>query len=255
MSFLSIQVSCGLLFLHQYDPQILHRDVTAKNILLNGDGSIVKISDLGQAKFRPSNVEYLTTVAPGCIMYMPKECLGDSPRFTAQGDTFSFGVVMLQVSTQEPPSFRLGEDINTSRGRDLSKLSDDHPLKSLVVACLDDDPNKRPDMSEVQSTLGSVLVVENLQKTGNSDCIEGYQKLKSELSKDEKVSLSFHSLVFSCVDLSSLHPPVVWCTSYNHWIDWTWPCRVYKCSIVCTVYVLYYLLEAVLIVSGAVKPL
>ena len=184
MSFLSIQVSCGLLFLHQYDPQILHRDVTAKNILLNEDGSIVKISDLGQAKFRPSNVDYLTTVAPGCVVYMPKECLGDSPRFTAQGDTFSFGVVMLQVSTQEPPSFRMGEDINTARGRDLSKLSDDHPLKSLVVTCLDDDPIKRPDMKEIELELGSMY-----RKVA-------VQKLKSALSKDEKVSLiSFLSLL------------------------------------------------------------
>ena len=152
----------------------------------------MKISDLGQAKFRPSNVEYLTTVAPGCIVYMPKECLGDSPRFTAKSDTFSFGVVMLQVSTQEPPSFRLGEDINTSRGRDLSKLSDDHPLSSLIVACLDDDPNKRPDMREVQSTLGIVLDLYN------SDCIEGYQKLKSELSKAEKVSLISFLSLFMC---------------------------------------------------------
>ena len=177
MSFLSIQVSCGLLFLHQYDPQILHRDVTAKNILLNEDGSIVKISDLGQAKFRPSNVDYLTTLAPGCLQYMPKECLGDHPRFTAKSDTFSFGVVMLQVSTQEPPSCHFGEDINTARARDLSKLSDDHPLKSLIVACLDDNPNKRPDMNEIESELWSIS-----RKVA-------VQKLASELSKDEKVSL------------------------------------------------------------------
>jgi serine/threonine protein kinase len=199
------QISCGLLFLHQYDPQILHRDVTAKNILLNEDGSIVKISDLGQAKFRPSNIQYLSTKAPGCIVYMPPECLGDHPRFTAKSDTFSFGVVMLHVFTQEPPSCGLmnigAKPEIERRADDLSKLSDDHPHKSLVVACLDDDPNKRPDMSEVQSTLGSVLAVENLQKTGNSDCIEGYQKLKSELSKDEKIFRSEQLLQ----DNSTLH--------------------------------------------------
>ena len=192
MSFLSIQVSCGLLFLHQYDPQILHRDVTAKNILLNEDGSIVKISDLGQAKFRPSNVDYLTTVAPGCVVYMPPECLGKHPRFTARSDTFSFGVVMLHIFTQEPPSCGLmnigAKPEIERRADDLSKLSDDHPLKSLVVTCLDDDPNKRPDMSEVHSLL-------DLHETGS---IEGYQKLKSELSKDEKVSLISLLSLFMC---------------------------------------------------------
>ena len=159
----------------------------AKNILLNEDGSIAKISDLGQAKFRPSNIQYLSTKAPGCVIYMPPECLGDRPRFTAKSDTFSFGVVMLHVFTQEPPSCGLmnigAKPEIERRADDLSKLSNDHPLKSLIVTCLDNDPNKRPDMSEVQSTFGSVLAV---------------QKLKSELSKDEKVSfISFLSL-FMC---------------------------------------------------------
>ena len=152
----------------------------------------MKISDLGQAKFRPSDIQYLSTEAPGCIVYMPPECLGNRPRFTAQGDTFSFGVVMLQVSTQKPPSCGL-ENIRAKpeierRADDLSKLSDDHPLKSLIIACLDDDPNRRPDMREVHSLL-------TLQKTGS---IEGYQKLKSELSKDEKVSLISFLSLFMC---------------------------------------------------------
>ena len=143
----------------------------------------MKISDLGQAKFRPSNIQYLSTKAPGCVIYMPPECLGDHPRFTAKSDTFSFGVVMLHIFTQEPPSCGLmnigGKPEIERRADDLSKLSDDHPHKSLIVACLDDDPNKRPDMSEVQ-------------------CIFAVQKLKSELSKDEKVGLiSFRSL-FMC---------------------------------------------------------
>ena len=50
--YICVQVVSGLLFLHQHDPQILHRDLTAKNVLMGKDGSIAKISDLGQAKFR-----------------------------------------------------------------------------------------------------------------------------------------------------------------------------------------------------------
>ena len=68
-----LQVASGLLFLHQHDPQILHRDLTAKNVLMNKDGSTAKISDFGQAKFRPSSVMYLSTKAPGCLLYMPPD--------------------------------------------------------------------------------------------------------------------------------------------------------------------------------------
>ena len=51
-----LQIASGLLFLHQHDPQILHRDLTAKNVLMNKEGSIAKISDFGQAKYRPTSV-------------------------------------------------------------------------------------------------------------------------------------------------------------------------------------------------------
>ena len=162
------QVSCGLLFLHQHDPQILHRDVTTKNILLNEDGSVVKISDLGQAKYRPSSIQCLTTTAPGCVLYMPPECLGRNPHFTDKSDTFSFGVVMLEVSTQEPPSCELNEGIRSSRARDLARLSEDHPLKPLIVHCLNEDPDKRPDMMEAYST---ICTMKDCQITG----LEGHE--------------------------------------------------------------------------------
>ena len=97
-----LQVTSGLLFLHQHDQQILHRDLTAKNVLMNKDGSIAKISDFGQAKFRPSSVAYLSTKAPGCLLYMPPQCLVErdqntrtKSRFTDRGDVFSLGVLIL----------------------------------------------------------------------------------------------------------------------------------------------------------------
>ena len=136
----------------------------------------MKISDLGQAKFRPSNIQYLSTKAPGCIVYMPPECLGDRPRFTAKSDTFSFGVVMLHIFTQEPPSCGLmnigGKPEIERRARDLARLPDTHPLKTLTVQCLNDDPEKRPDMKEAQ---------DHFKYSG----LEGYLKLTQELDKKE----------------------------------------------------------------------
>ena len=152
-----LQMSLGLAFLHQHDPQILHRDLTAVNVLMNEDGSVVKISDLDQAKFCPSSVVYLATKAPGCIAYMPPECLMDQPHFTDKGDVFSLGVVALQVCTQEPPSvgfvIREGQPEVERRSADLAKLPADHPLKPLILQCLQDDPAKRPSSSNVVCVL------------------------------------------------------------------------------------------------------
>ena len=162
--YICLQVVSGLLFLHQHDPQILHRDLTAKNVLMNKDGCIAKISDLGQAKFRPSSVMYLSTKAPGCLLYMPPECLvetnkssGAKARFTDKGDIFSLGVLMLQVATQDPPScglvIREGQPEVERRAADLSRLPANHPLRPLILQCLQDDPAKRPSCSEVLSQL------------------------------------------------------------------------------------------------------
>ena len=108
----------------------------------------MKISDLGQAKFRPPDVQYLTTKAPGCIPYMPPECLVDRPHFTEKSDIFSFGVVILQVATQQPPSCGLVNISSKSevdrREGDLAVLSDAHPLKPVVFKCLKDDAAERP---------------------------------------------------------------------------------------------------------------
>ena len=156
-SAICLQVASGLLFLHQHDPQILHRDLTAKNILMNKEGSIAKISDLGQAKFRPSSVMYLTTKAPGCVIYMPPECLVDRPHFTDKGDIFSLGVLILHVATREPPSvglvIREGQPEVERRAADLAKLPVDHSMRPIILQCLQDDPAERPSCKEVWKEL------------------------------------------------------------------------------------------------------
>ena len=152
-----LKIALGLAFLHHHDPQILHRDLTAKNVLMNKEGNIVKITDLGQAKFRPSSVMYLTTKAPGCIPYMPPECLVDQPHFTDKGDVFSLGVVALQVCIQDPPSVGLG-GIGTQkeverRSADLARLPANHPMKPTILQCLQDDSAERPSSREIVSKL------------------------------------------------------------------------------------------------------
>ena len=71
---ISSELIDGLNYLHSRKPPVVHRDLNSKNVLLTETG-LVKISDLGQAKFRPTDLGYLTSMAPGCIP-MPLEVLG-----------------------------------------------------------------------------------------------------------------------------------------------------------------------------------
>ena len=144
---ISSEIIDGLNYLHTLESPVVHRNLTDKNVLLTETG-VVKISDVGQAKFRPTDLGYLTTVAPGCIPYMPPEVLGKEPRYTEKMDTFSLGVLMLQMVTCLDPNPSLqgiGIEAEIDRRRDHIKLiPESHPLRTVIISCLENDPDKRP---------------------------------------------------------------------------------------------------------------
>ena len=156
-----LKLANGLQFLHQHNPQILHRDLNANNVLINKAGDSVKISDFGQAKFRPTGKTFLTTRQPGCVVYMPPEALVAEARFNSKGDIFSLGVLMLQIATQVAPTCSLtGIGVQPERERrsaDLELLTEDNVLKPLILQCLEDDLQARPDAFSIYFCLTLML--------------------------------------------------------------------------------------------------
>ena len=149
-----IEIVRGLRFLHTRTPPIVHRDLTDKNILLAVDG-VVKIGDLGQSKLKVN--EYFSTAMPGAIPFMSPEAMQEQSHYNEKLDIFSLGVLMLEIATQQPPRVGLAGIGVTSElqrhGKDLSELDEDHPLRLLILSCLRDDPNERPDVVSVHRQL------------------------------------------------------------------------------------------------------
>ena len=66
-------VVCGLAYLHGRSPPVIHRDLSARNVLLNSE-MVAKIADLGVARIVPRMRAAATmTTGPGASVYMPPE--------------------------------------------------------------------------------------------------------------------------------------------------------------------------------------
>lgn len=160
-----LDVASGLEYLHTLSPPvgpIIHRDLTASNVLLTA-GMTAKITDLGQARIVDRNPAQLAcrnqfTKCPGNMAHMPPEALLDAPTYDAKLDVFSFGVLMLHTLTQEwpepsadrvptPYGYMLVGEVERRR-RYLDKI--DNPfLKPLVMQCINNNVELRPSSQDV----------------------------------------------------------------------------------------------------------
>jgi serine/threonine protein kinase len=94
-------VTKGLVFLHTRNPVIVHRDLTARNVLLDA-AMTAKIADLGNSRItnlRPGQLAgTMTKGIPGTLVYMPPEA--STEHYGPPLDMFSFGHLCLFTATQ-----------------------------------------------------------------------------------------------------------------------------------------------------------
>ena len=160
-----LSIARALEFLHSRSPPTVHRDLNDKNVMLDDEG-VVKVGDLGQSRLKEQSVDYFSTGQPGAVPFMPPEALSEKPHYTEKIDTFSLGVLMLEVTTGRYPSVKLAgiglqPEVVRRRG-DLSRLADDHPLKPFILECLKDDYKERPSATLVRCFLESQVVSDSM---------------------------------------------------------------------------------------------
>ena len=174
------EVCLGLRYLHSRNPPIIHRDLTPNNILLSYRLE-AKISDLGVAKVVKSDNQKTMTKLPGTPDFMPPEALSKRPVYGPSLDVFSYGGVILNVTTQlwpEPTDrTQLNSDTNMwevvpeirRRQQYLDKMTGGAAdLKSLVMSCLDDSPKNRPPVAQVSVHIKRVKDVHTQKSSRDS---------------------------------------------------------------------------------------
>ena len=193
-------VALGLRYLHEQRPRLIHRDLSANNVLLTGDMA-AKISDLGVAKILQINPAEMSrmTQTPGTQSYMPPEALRPNPRYDIEVDVFSFGVMMVHVlSGQWPfpseatrvdprnPAAVIGVSEVERRAEYLDVIgrpSDEeegHPLMTLIERCLSNSPNLRPNASELVERMNDASAQRPLTFSNRVDMMQRIDSIQRE---------------------------------------------------------------------------
>ena len=137
---------------------IIHRDLSSNNVLLLG-GCIAKVTDLGVSKLKDALQQQQMTQCPGSPVYMPPEALRLQPVYTEQIDSFSFGVLVIQIHTcrfpnPDPHEVQIADAASPTgfvsmpvresdrRSNDIACIPD-NPLKAIALQCIEDIPKKR----------------------------------------------------------------------------------------------------------------
>ena len=172
---ISHDITLALSFLHSNG--IIHRDLSSNNVLLRGS-ILAKVTDFGMAKLgdlNPQATRDTFTRCPGTDVYMPPEAVQDEPVYTEKIDCFSFGVIIIQISTQlfPKPGNRWQEveinhlglpqgqvtirstEINRRRNH-ISQVEPNHPLLPIALNCLKDKDIERPSAQQLCERVASL---------------------------------------------------------------------------------------------------
>ena len=148
-------VAYALHYLHKHLEPIIHRDISAPNILLQSlpsRGWLAKVSDFGSANL--AKLAY--TAGEGAIIYTAPEAFphtdldSEPPPMTTKIDVYSYGILVCEVITSRPPF------TENFRGMLQEAKAKWVFMYNLIVRCTKRSPQDRPTMAQVLDELNTL---------------------------------------------------------------------------------------------------
>ena len=198
-----LDVSCGLSFLHNQTPPIVHQDIKPDNILITSDGRYV-ISDFGISRsFRTQMSRTNNRVnSSGTLAYMGPERFSEKPMVVLASDIWAFGMTIYEAVAGDVLWEGMGGcvQLNGARIPNIDNISSE--LSRLISACLAPETWNRPTAQQIHDYAAAHIQHQQLPqlsyppkedtKTNTQDSIR-----KTELPQPNKVSSSHGGTRFS----------------------------------------------------------
>ncbi|XP_064393183.1 kelch domain-containing protein 2-like [Halichondria panicea] len=151
-----MDIALALNYLHQRYNPIIHRDVSAPNVLLQRMPNHQlkgKVSDLGSANF----LQHAHTMGEGAIIYSPPEVIPQAfdpltppLRQSVKIDVYSYGIVLCEVTASRFPSAEHYRDM-------ILQVQRQRPaVYELILHCTKREPSHRPSMAQVMVELNKI---------------------------------------------------------------------------------------------------
>jgi len=145
-------VAYALHYLHEHLQPIIHRDISAPNVLLQAlpnRGWLAKVSDFGSANL----AKLAHSRGEGAIIYTAPEAFPltdldtEPPPMTTKVDVFSYGILVCEVIASQPP---FTDNYRAMLQQVKTKWEF---MYNLIVRCTKRSPLDRPTMAQVLDEL------------------------------------------------------------------------------------------------------
>mmetsp|Transcript_39538 Transcript_39538/g.64054 ORF Transcript_39538/g.64054 Transcript_39538/m.64054 type:complete len:1061 (+) Transcript_39538:462-3644(+) len=144
----------ALIYLHDHDPPIIHRDLKCDNIFINGSTGDIRIGDLGLASWQRNGAARSVLGTPE---YMAPEMFEEM--YDEQVDIYAFGMCVLEMITKETPFLECSSTPQIYKKVIAGIVPDcfnrlvDGPAKDFIYNCIrmPAPGEHRPTASEVRN--------------------------------------------------------------------------------------------------------